>query len=71
LAAAMVVGADIARLEADLASDEIKKTIEENFKLAEALGINGTPSYVVGDDLVVGAAGLETLKTKIKQARGG
>jgi protein-disulfide isomerase len=71
MAAAADVGADMARLEADLASDEIKKTIEENFKLAEALGINGTPSYVVGNDLVVGAAGLETLKTKIKQARGG
>ena len=32
-----------------MASDEVKKTIEENMKLADALGVNGTPSYVVGE----------------------
>ena len=42
------IGADMARLETDLAGDEVKATIEENFKLAEQLGLNGTPSYVVG-----------------------
>ena len=37
-----------AALEKDMASDEVKATLEESFKLAEALGINGTPTYVVG-----------------------
>ena len=27
-------------------------------KLAEALGLNGTPSYVIGNDVVIGAVGL-------------
>src|SRR6266481_2994469 len=49
LAAAKEVGLDVARIEKDMASDEVKATIEENFKLAEALGLNGTPSYVVGN----------------------
>lgn len=71
MAAAQEAGADMARLEADLKSDEIKASLEESFKLAESLGINGTPSYVVGNDLVIGAAGLAALKEKIKQARGG
>ena len=45
-----------------MGSDEVKKTIDENMKLADALGINGTPSYVVGDEVVVGAVGLDELK---------
>jgi protein-disulfide isomerase len=38
-------------------------------KLAEALGVNGTPSYVVGDEVVVGAIGLDALKKKIADER--
>ena len=43
----------------------MKATIEENFKLAEAMGMNGTPSYVIGKQVVVGAVGLDGLKEKI------
>jgi protein-disulfide isomerase len=71
LAAAKEVGLDVARIEKDMASDEVKTTIEENFKLAEALGLNGTPSYVVGNDVLVGAVGLNTLKEKVNSARCG
>ena len=46
LAVAKDVGFDMARLEKDMASDEVKKTIDEDMKLADALGVNGTPSYV-------------------------
>lgn len=69
LAVARDVGADIARIETDLGSDEIKTTLDENFKLAEQLGLNGTPSYVVGSDVLVGAVGLATLREKVKAAR--
>ncbi len=69
LAAAKEVGFDMARIEKDMGSDEVKKTIDENMKLADALGVNGTPSYVVGDEVVVGAVGLDTLKEKIAAER--
>ena len=69
LAVAKEVGLDMARLEKDAASDEVKATIEESMKLAEALGLNGTPSYVVGSDVVVGAVGLTALKEKVETAR--
>ena len=69
LAAAKEAGFDMAKLERDMASPEVKATIEENMKLAEQLGLNGTPSYVVGSDVVVGAVGLEALKGKVKAAR--
>jgi protein-disulfide isomerase len=71
LAVAKEVGMDMTRLEKDMDSPEAKASIQESFKLAEALGLNGTPSYVVGDDVVVGAVGLPSLKEKINTARCG
>jgi protein-disulfide isomerase len=71
LAAAKDAGIDMARLEKDMASDEVKATINENLKLAETLGLNGTPSYVVGSEVVVGAVGLESLQQKVNTARCG
>ena len=71
LAVAKEVGFDTARIEKDMASDEVKAQIEESMKLAEALGLNGTPSYVVGPDVVVGAVGLKTLKERVNNARCG
>jgi len=65
LAVAKEVGFDIARIEKDMGSDEVKTTIDENMKLADALGVTGTPSYVVGDEVVVGAVGIDTLRRKI------
>ena len=64
LAAAKEVGLDMARIETDLSSDEVRPTLEESFKLAEKLGLNGTPSYVIGDDVVVGAVGLRYAEGK-------
>ena len=69
LAVAKDVGFDMARLEKDMNSDEAKATIEENMKLADVLGVNGTPSYVVGDEVVVGAVGVDELRAKIKNGR--
>jgi protein-disulfide isomerase len=71
LAAAKEAGLDTARIEKDMANPEVRATIEENFKLAEAMGMNGTPSYVIGKQIVVGAVGLEALKEKIGIARCG
>ena len=69
LATAKEIGLDMARLDKDLKSDEIGKTLEESMKLAEALGLNGTPSYVIGNDVVIGAVGQAALSQKIQAAR--
>jgi protein-disulfide isomerase len=71
LAVAKEVGLDVARIEKDMAGEEVKAQIEESMKIAEALGLNGTPSYVVGSDVVIGAVGLKTLKEKVNSARCG
>jgi protein-disulfide isomerase len=69
LAAAEEVGLDMARLERDMASEEVTKSIEESTRLAKALSINGTPGYVVGETVIVGALGQQVLKDKVAAAR--
>jgi protein-disulfide isomerase len=73
LAVAKEVGLDTARIEKDMKSEEATAAINESMKLAEALGINGTPSYVIGKaangDVVVGAVGLDSLGKKIDASR--
>ena len=69
LAAARDQDLDMARIEADAVSDEAGATLSEDMKLASALGFSGTPSYVVGEDVVLGAVGLVGLKERIARAR--
>ncbi len=71
LAVAKEIGLDMARIRKDMKSPEVEKTLKQDFGLAQALGLNGTPSYVVGDDVIVGAVGLDALKQKIANARCG
>jgi protein-disulfide isomerase len=71
LAVAKDIGMNMAQIDKDMQSPEVKATLEENFKLAEQLGLNGTPSYVIGDNVVVGAIGLQGLEEKINTARCG
>src|SRR3954447_5507537 len=71
MAVAKEVGLDMGKLEKDLASAEVRNTLEENFKLAESMGMNGTPSYVIGKQVVIGAVGVDSLREKIGVARCG
>jgi protein-disulfide isomerase len=48
------IGLDLDRLKADMQAPEIDEHIATSMRLAEALGFNGTPSFVVGDQLVPG-----------------
>ncbi|HLH12186.1 MAG TPA: DsbA family protein [Methylovirgula sp.] len=69
LAAAKDAGLDMEQLQRDLASDEVNATLAENFKLASALGIRGTPGYVVGYRVVQGAIGAAALTAVIEAQR--
>jgi protein-disulfide isomerase len=51
---AVDMGLDMAVLEPLMQGAEITTVIEENRALAQRLGINGTPSFVVGDRLLRG-----------------
>ncbi len=70
IAAAKDQGFDMDRLAQDMGSDEVNVTLAENLKLATALGITGTPSYIVGKNVVIGAVGVASLTGQIDAARG-
>lgn len=65
LAVAKEMGVDMDRLNKDMASPSVQAGIEEVMHTADALQINGTPSFVVGQEVVVGAVGYDQLKEKI------
>lgn len=69
MAVAVALGADEAAVTAGMEDPEIETSIRQVYQLADALGINGTPSYVVGDEAVYGARGADELKSKIANMR--
>jgi protein-disulfide isomerase len=48
------LGLDVAKFKAAMASDKTKARVEEDSALAQALGVNGTPTFVVNGESVVG-----------------
>jgi protein-disulfide isomerase len=65
LAVAKDMGADMGKLDRDMASPEVKTGIQETMQLADKLNLTGTPSWVVGREVVIGAVGYDELKGKI------
>jgi len=63
------LGLDAARLRADMARVDPAAAFGPTLSLAEALGIEGTPAFVVGPELVVGAVDIETLRALVRRAR--
>lgn len=54
-ATARAFGLDYAQLVKDMGDPAIEEQLERNYRLATAIGINGTPAFVIGDRLVPGA----------------
>ncbi|WP_108661157.1 DsbA family protein [Acuticoccus kandeliae] len=52
-------------------SDKVRDAIQESYEIAQALGLSGTPSYVIGDNVEFGAVGYDALKLRINEARCG
>jgi protein-disulfide isomerase len=65
------VGLDLERLQRDMADPKIVSYLQETQRLANRLGINGTPAFVIGNTLVPGAVDGARLKQLIAQARRG
>jgi protein-disulfide isomerase len=60
---------DMAKLQKDMADPAIEAAIQKNLALAAALGVNGTPGFVIGDKLIPGAVDADVLKKAIADAR--
>ena len=62
-------GIDEAELRAGMDDPAIDQSIRQTYELANALGISGTPSFVIGDEAVFGAVGEDVLREKIANMR--
>jgi protein-disulfide isomerase len=69
MAVAKSVGIDTGRLAADMNTPEIETQIQANYTLARTLGIEGTPAFVIGDELIPGALDKTRLAELIQEAR--
>lgn len=65
------VGVNISKLESVLSKDrsKIEKILEDNLALGSSIGINGTPGFVIGEELIPGALDVKALKEKISAIR--
>ena len=65
LSVAQDLGLDMDRLAKDMENPEIDAGLQQVMGMADSLQINGTPSFVVGQEVVVGAVGYDQLKERI------
>ena len=65
------VGLDVDRLKKDMASAPITEALQKNRTLAQNLGVNGTPAFVVGDEVAPGAVPYARLKEMVERTRKG
>lgn len=69
IGAAVKLGADETQLREKIKDPALKASFQGTYKLANELNITGTPSYIIGNDLIPGAIGLDGLVERIATAR--
>jgi protein-disulfide isomerase len=69
-AAAKAAGLDLERARRTIAEPRIEAEIGQNVAMAQRLGFQGTPSWVIGDQLLSGAVGKDKLGEALAKAGG-
>lgn len=62
---------DLAQMRADMQDPEIKGKLDRTYALARQLRIEGTPTFVIGDELVRGYKPLKDLQDVVRDQRKG
>jgi protein-disulfide isomerase len=69
-AAARIAGLDIDRARKAITDPKLNAEIAANLEFARKLQISGTPSWIAGKQLIIGAVGREALNRALIAARG-
>jgi predicted DsbA family dithiol-disulfide isomerase len=64
------VGLDVEKLKKDMAENSINETLNANLELGQAIGVRGTPMFIVGDNIYPGAMQGDQLKKAVESVRG-
>ena len=62
-------GLDPEAIKAGSNDPAVEQALQRNSRLAERLGIRGTPGFIIGDQVVPGAIDLRTMRQMIKELR--
>ncbi len=66
---AKAMGLDVARLQKDAQGPEVKAALTENRGLGDKLGLSGTPAFIIGDEIIPGAVGVDPIRKTIADVR--
>jgi protein-disulfide isomerase len=69
LAVAKEMGLDIGRIQKDIESATVRTALQENVALGDKLGLTGTPAFIVGEEIIPGAVGLDPLRQIVASTR--
>ncbi|WIY54284.1 thioredoxin domain-containing protein [Devosia sp. YIM 151766] len=56
-------------LELRMGEEQVARTIQKSYEIAQALGITGTPTYIIGNEIIPGAIGADELRSRIANMR--
>ena len=69
LQVAKELGLDVARIQKDAAGPEVKAALAENRGLGDKLGLSGTPAFIIGEEIIPGAVGVDPIRKTIADVR--
>lgn len=68
-AAVTTAGLDLAKVQAAAKTPRIEAELARNLEVAKKLGMSGTPSWVIGDQVISSALPIEELQRLVAEAR--
>ncbi len=69
LDAAADLGLNPVSVELDASNEEVAEIIQRSYVMAQGLNISGTPTFIIGDEILPGAVGYDALKERIDNMR--
>src|SRR5690554_656891 len=69
LLAASQIGLDRVPLELDMSATKISDAIQRTYAIAQALGVSGTPTFIIGNEVIPGAISKADLSRRIDNMR--
>jgi protein-disulfide isomerase len=63
------LGLDFAVLQKDMGDPKLQAALDRNIRVAGTLGINGTPGYIIGSQIIPGAIDIASLEMLIEGER--
>lgn len=63
------IGLNVPQLKADMEDRLVEKSVQNTLAIGQDIGFTGTPGYIIGDDVILGAEGLGRLREAVNRAR--